>query len=93
MFVKFIFYPTYQNQIGKSMSLISDFNTIYVPGFAAIQKREIELTIQAKKRTTNNNLISIIGDDGRHITIFAVSYTKLKKIIKDSFWILQNTNL
>jgi len=83
----------YQNEIGKSMSpLFGPKETFLVPGFAAKFKQNIELTIQ-QTDTPNKTILSIIREDGVHISSFSVNNKVLREITKDNFWVLKNRNL
>ena len=81
----------YQNEIGKSMSPVFDVNIKSVPGFAGVRKQETELTIQSIE--PDKNILSIIREDGKHVSSFSVTDDKLIDIAKNDFWVLKNRNL
>ena len=81
----------YQNEIGKSMSPIFGVNTKSVPGFAGVRRQDTELTIQSTK--PNTNILSIIREDGMHISSFLITDDKLKTIANNDFWVLKERNL
>jgi len=85
----------YQNAIGQSMC--SRFNkqgtTISVPGFAGTHKIGTELIFQQKPDNKNINTISIIREDGTHISSFSVNVDAINKIIDNDFWVLRDRNL
>ena len=62
-----------------------------VPGFAGRQKYETELTIQQIKPKTR--ILSIIREDGTHISSFSITDDKLRRIAENDFWVLENRNL
>ena len=83
----------YQNALGKAMSpLFGQKKTISVPGFAGVNKINTELTIQLGNKP-DSNLISIIREDGVHITTYSITDIGLKKLYKDGFWVLKDRNL
>lgn len=68
----------YQNVIGMSMN----------PLFGAGKNRvNVGLVIQQIPKT-NNYYLSIIKDNGKHISSYSVTGKKLKKIIANDFWVL-----
>ena len=84
---------SYQNEIGKSMSpLFGRKKTFSVPGFAGKYKQNTELTIQ-QTDTPNNTIISIIREDGLHISSYSIDDRALRQLTKDNFWVLKNRNL
>ena len=83
----------YQNEIGKSISpLFGPKETFLVPGFAGKFKRNTELTIQ-QTDTPNESLLSIIREDGGHISTFSINDDYLQGIIDDGFWVLKKRNI
>ena len=83
----------YQNEIGKSISpLFGPKETFLVPGFAGKFKQNTELTIQ-QTDTPDKTILSIIREDGVHISSFSVTNEVLREITKDNFWVLKNRNL
>ena len=74
------------------MSPIFGVNTKSVPGFAGVRKQDTELTIQ-QTDTPDKTILSIIREDGVHISSFSVNNEVLRKITKDNFWVLKNRNL
>jgi hypothetical protein len=83
----------YQNEIGKSMSpLFGPKETFLVPGFAGKFKQNTELTIQ-QTDTPDKTILSLIREDGVHISSFSVNNKVLRKITKYNFWVLKNRNL
>jgi hypothetical protein len=81
---------TYQNEIGKSISPIfgRGKKTLSVPGFAGKNKIGTELTIEMRGR--DQNMLSIIREDGLHISSFSLNDEKL---VQNNFWVLKNRNL
>jgi len=83
----------YQNEIGKSMSpLFGPKKTFPVAGFAGKFKQNTELTIQ-QTETPNKTILSIIREDGLHISSYSVDDRALLKLTEDNFWVLKNRNL
>ena len=66
--------------------------TLSVPGFAGKHKQNTELTIQPTD-TPNNNILSIIREDGLHISSYSIDDRALRQLTKDNFWVLKNRNL
>ena len=84
---------SYQNEIGKSMSpLFGPKETFSVPGFAGKYKQNTELTIQ-QTNTPNKTILSIIREDGLHISSYSINDRALRQLTKDNFWVLKNRNL
>ena len=82
----------YQNEIAKSMSpLFGTKKTLSVPGFAGKDKRNTELTIQ-QKDIPDKNIISIIREDGTHISSFSLNEKGIRKLAADDFWVLKKRN-
>ena len=83
----------YQNAIGRSMCPIFNIagKTISVPGFAGKHKIGTELTIQ--QRPGGINMLSIIREDGTHISSFSVDRSAIEKLIENDFWVLRDRNL
>ena len=65
-------------------------NSISVPGFAGKRKRSTELKIQMFK---NQHIISVIREDGVHISSHTVTDQKLRKIVADGFWVLKDRDI
>jgi hypothetical protein len=63
-----------------------------VPGFAVKFKQNTELTIQ-QTDTPDKTILSIIREDGVHISSFSVDDADIRKITKNNFWVLKNRNL
>ena len=83
----------YQNEIGKSMSpLFGPKETFSVPGSAGKYKQNTELTIQ-QTNTPNKTILSIIREDGLHISSYSINDRALRQLTKDNFWVLKNRNL
>ena len=83
----------YQNEIGKSMSpLFGPKETFSVPGSAGKYKQNTELTIQ-QTNTPNKTILSIIREDGLHISSYSINDRALRQLIKDNFWVLKDRNL
>jgi hypothetical protein len=83
----------YQNEIGKSMS--SSFGskkTFSVPGFAGKFKVNTELTLQ-QTNTPDKTILSIIREDGLHISSFPLDDEALLQLTKDNFWVLKDRTL
>lgn len=85
---------SYQNAIGKSMSNKFSKNTRSIAGFAGTRKYRTDLTFEIKRNNNpDDNIISIIREDGTHISSYRVKEKKLLQIIKDEFWILKGRDL
>ena len=83
----------YQNEIGKSMSpLFGPKNTTTVPGFAGKHKQNTELTIQ-QTNIPNSSILSIVREDGLHISSYSLDDNAVRKLVNDGFWVLKNRNL
>ena len=63
-----------------------------VPGFAGKYKQNTELTIQ-QTNTPNKTILSIIREDGLHISSYSINDIALLQLTKDNFWVLKNRNL
>lgn len=83
---------SYQNEIGKSMCPLFEKKTISIAGFAGKYKQNTELTIQ-QTDTPNHTILSIIREDGLHISSYSVDDRALRQLTKDNFWVLKNRNL
>jgi hypothetical protein len=73
------------------MSSISDGKTISVPGFAGKRKTNLELIIQASPNK-NKGYISVVRDNGTHVSSYQVSFDKLTKIVNENWWVWQDRN-
>ena len=83
----------YQNEIGKSMSpRFGPKKTFAVPGFAGKFKQNTELTIQPTN-TPNKTILSIVQEDGLHISSYYLDDEAVRKLTEDNFWVLKNRNL
>ena len=82
---------TYQNSIGMSMNPVFGLKTVPVRGFAGRLKHDVGLVIQDIPKSSNRRL-SIISDNGKHISSFTVTELRLQQIVKDGFWILKDQN-
>ena len=83
----------YQNEIAKSMSpLFGTKKTISVAGFAGKHKQNTELTIQ-QTNVPDSTILSIIREDGLHISSFSLDDDAVRKLVNDGFWVLKNRNL
>lgn len=83
---------SYQNEIGKSMCPLFEKKTFSVADFARKYKQNTELTIQ-QTDTPNHTILSIIREDGLHISSYSVDDRALRQLTKDNFWVLKNRNL
>jgi hypothetical protein len=83
----------YQNAIGQSMCPLFNIpgKTTSVPGFAGKHKIGTELSIQ--QSPNGINMLSIILEDGTHISSFSITNDQLKRIINNDFWVLRDRNL
>ena len=79
----------YQNALGMSMIPIFGIKTYGIRGFAGKNRVDVGLVIQQIPKT-NNYYLSIIKDNGKHISSYSIKENKLKKIIADGFWVLPN---
>lgn len=81
---------SYQNAIGRSMKPIfgTGSTTHTVRGFAGKHRTNVGLIIQSIPGT-NKYYLSIINDRGVQVSSYSITENKLKRIIKDGFWILQ----
>ena len=90
-------FVSYQNELGKSMSpKFTEFtpHKTAAPGFAGTRKYRTDLTFEIKRNNNpDDNIISIIREDGTHISSYRVKEKKLFQIIKDEFWILKGRDL
>lgn len=66
--------------------------TFSVLGFARKYKQNTELTIQ-QRDTPNNTILSIIREDGLHISSYSIDDIALRQLTKDNFWVFKNRNL
>jgi hypothetical protein len=66
--------------------------TFLVPGFAGKFKRNTELIIQ-QTNTPNKTILSVIREDGVHISSYSVDDKALQKIREDNFWVWKKRNL
>jgi len=82
----------YQNEIGKSMCPIFGplENTFSVPGFAGKNKIGTELTF---RKGPDRTMMSIIREDGVHISSFPLKESKLQEIARDNFWVLKDRDI
>jgi hypothetical protein len=62
-----------------------------VPGFAGVNKRATELKIKNVK--PNEHILSIIREDGVHISSYAIDDDRLRRLVKDGFWVLKDRDL
>lgn len=81
----------YQNAIGMAMNPTFGIKTRSVPGFAGIRKTRVDIVIQDIPNSENHYL-SVIRDDGTHISSYPVISEKLLKIAQDNFWIWKDRN-
>ena len=78
----------YQNALGNAMF---QGDPIPVPGFAGKIKRGTELKIKMVKK--DKNILSIIREDGVHISSFIIDDEQLKELVANGFWVLQDRNI
>lgn len=83
----------YQNAMGLAMKPMfgTGATTHAVRGFAGKHKANVGLVIQSIPGT-DKYYLSIINDRGIHISSHSISEAKLRKIIKDGFWVLTQRN-
>lgn len=62
-------------------------DTKFIPGFDGVQKSPAELTIQS---THDKITLSIIKENGMHVSSCPITKNKLKNIVKDDFWVLKD---
>jgi len=66
--------------------------TFPVPGFAGKFKRNTELIIQQTNIPDRTNL-SIIREDGLHISSYPLDDDAVRELIKNNFWVLKDRNI
>jgi hypothetical protein len=83
----------YQNAIGKSLCPLFNIRgkTTSVSGFAGKHRINTDLIIQ--RRPDGTNTLSIIREDGTHISSFSQDRFDLEKLVKNGFWVLRDRNL
>jgi len=81
----------YQNEIGKSICPAFGERLRSVPGHSGVRKREVELKIQSIG--PDAHILSIVREDGMHVSSFIVDDDKLIKIAEDDFWVLKDRNI
>lgn len=79
---------TYQNVIGMSMNPIFGTQTYGVRGFAGKNRVNVGLVIQQIPKT-NNYYLSIIKDNGMHVSSYSITGNKLNKITHEDFGLFQ----
>ena len=79
---------SYQNAIGMAMNPVFGINTLPVRGFTGNHKTDVGLVIQSIPNSSDSRL-SIIKDNGQHVSTYTVTQKKLIKIVQDGFWVLK----
>ena len=82
-----------QNAFALAMSSKNELGitTFAVRGFAGKRKANVGIVIQTIPNS-NNHYISVIKDDGKHISSYVVKPKKLSKIMDDDFWVWKDRN-
>lgn len=78
----------YQNKIGQAMSLKFGQKTVPVRGFAGERKLNAGLVFQ-EVPGANDFMMSIIKDNGQHVSTYLITQQQLRNIMNDGFWVLQ----
>ena len=74
-----------QNEIGKALT---EDNPTHVDGFIGKYKKDADFKINTQKK-----IISVVSEQGQHISTYSVTPNKLPRIVKDGFWIWKNRNI
>jgi len=74
-----------QNEIGK---VLTENNPTHVDGFIGKYKKDADFKINTQKK-----IISVVSEQGQHISTYSVTPNKLRRIVKDGFWIWKNRNI
>ena len=82
---------SFQNACAMAISPKDGIKTLPVRGFAGIRKENVGMVIQ-NIPNSDNRYLSIIRDDGTHISSYPVSPEKLLKIVQDGFWVWKDRN-
>jgi hypothetical protein len=82
---------SFQNACGMAMSPRFGIKSLPVRGFAGIRKENVGMVIQ-NIPNSKNRYLSIIRDDGTHISSYPVNPEKLLKITQDRFWVWKDRN-
>ena len=82
-----------QNAFAMAISSKNEpgLTTLAVRGFAGKRKANVGIVIQTIPNS-NNHYISVIKDDGKHISSYVVKPKKLSKIMDDDFWVWKDHN-
>jgi len=64
-------------------------NTNPLRGFAGTRKTDVGLVFQNNPDKKKPLMMTVIKDDGQHVTSFPISFKKYLKIQADGFWVLQ----
>ena len=79
---------TYQNKIGLAMSPQFGTLTMEIRGKAGTSETPVGLVIQ-KIPNTNRMYLSIIKDNGKHITTYPITNQRLNRLRNNDFWVLR----
>ena len=77
----------FQNKLGEAVSgKVKAYR-----GFTGIRKKPTPIIVKALKG--GYKLISLIGDDGTHLTSYVLSKERYEILVKDNFWLLKRQNI
>lgn len=81
----------YQNRLGQAMSPVFHQTTVPIRGFAGTRKADVGLVFQTVPNPVNNKkiMMSIIKDDGLHITSYTITRQQFDDIRNNEFWVLR----
>lgn len=77
----------YQNAIGLAMQPTFGIPSMGIRGFAGARKSDIGLLYKRVPQDPNVLLMSVINDQGIHVSSYPVTISQFQKMRKDDFWI------
>jgi hypothetical protein len=82
---------SFQNACAMAISPTFGIKTLPVRGFAGIGKENVGMVIK-NIPNSKNRYLSVIRNDGTHISSYPVNPEKLLKIAQDRFWVWKDRN-
>ena len=85
------FIINYQKRLCLSMTPIFGKSTTPVRGFAGIRKVDVGLVFQTNPNPPNKNkpiMMTIIKDNGQHVSSFPISLTQFNQLVSQDYWVL-----
>ena len=77
----------FQNKLGEAVNgKVEAFR-----GFTGIRKKPTPIIVKPLKG--GRKLISLIGDDGTHLTSYVLSKKRYELLVRENFWLLKKRNI